>query len=93
MYKSIFESQCQARKRKEINLEATKRLKDFPGGSVVKNLPAIEGDAGESGLIPGWEDPLEEEMSTPSGILAGIIPRTEELYGLQSTGSQRARQD
>ena len=30
MYKSIFESQCQARKRKEINLEATKRFKGFP---------------------------------------------------------------
>ena len=25
----------------------------FPGGSVVKNLPANAGDAGDMGLIPG----------------------------------------
>ena len=25
----------------------------FPGGSVVKNLPANAGDAGDVGLIPG----------------------------------------
>ena len=25
----------------------------FPGDSVVKNLPASAGDAGDSGLIPG----------------------------------------
>ena len=25
----------------------------FPGGSVVKDLPANAGDAGDSGLIPG----------------------------------------
>ena len=28
---------------------------DFPGGSVVKNLPANAGDAGDVGLIPGLE--------------------------------------
>ena len=27
----------------------------FPGGSVVKNLPANAGDAGDVGLIPGLE--------------------------------------
>ena len=25
----------------------------FPGGSVVKNLPANTGDTGDAGLIPG----------------------------------------
>jgi len=29
-----------------------------------------------------WEDALEEEMATHSGILAWEIPRTEELGGL-----------
>ena len=29
------------------------RLKVFPHGSVVKNLPTIAGDAGDVGLIPG----------------------------------------
>ena len=41
----------------------------------------------------GEEDPLEEEMATPSSILAGILPRIEEPDGLQSVGSQRVRHD
>ena len=28
-------------------------MKGFPGGSVIKNLPANAGDAGYVGLIPG----------------------------------------
>ena len=28
--------------------------KGFPGGAVVKNLPARSGDARDTGLIPGW---------------------------------------
>ena len=27
----------------------------FPGGSLLKNLPANTGEAGDSGLIPRWE--------------------------------------
>ena len=34
------------------------------------------------------EDPLEEEMTTCSSILARKIPWTEEPRGLQSIGSQ-----
>ena len=60
----------------------------FPGGSVLKNLPS---NVGEAGLIPGQEDPLEEEMETYSSILAWEIPGTEEPEGLQSMGSQRVR--
>ena len=37
----------------------------------------------------GWEDTLEKEMATHSGILAWKIPLIEEPGGLQSTGSQR----
>ena len=33
----------------------------FPGGSEVKNLPVNAWDTGDVGLIPGQEDPLEEE--------------------------------
>ena len=29
------------------------RYKGFPGGRVVKNLPANAGDAGDTGSIPG----------------------------------------
>ena len=28
-------------------------FRGFPGGTVVKNLPANAGDAGDAGLIPG----------------------------------------
>ena len=40
-----------------------------------------------------WEDPLEEEMATPSSILAWTIPWTEEPGGLSSMGSQRVGHD
>ena len=38
----------------------------------------------------GWEDPLEEEMTTHSSILAWGIPRTEEPGGLQSWGHKES---
>ena len=53
--------------------------KGFPGGSVVKNLPALQ----EMWVLPlGQEDPLEEEMATHPSILAWEIPWTEEPCGL-----------
>ena len=36
---------------------------------VVKNLPADAGNVRDSALIPGQEDPLEEDMATHSRIL------------------------
>ena len=57
----------------------------FPDGSVLKNLPANIGAAGD---ILVWEEPMEEEMGTYSGILAGTIPWTEDPGGLQSIGLQ-----
>ena len=45
-------------------------LMGFPGGSVVKNLPANAGDTGDAGSIPGSGRSLEEEMATHSGIPA-----------------------
>ena len=44
-----------------------------------------------AGLIPGWEDPPEEEMATHSSILAWRIPWTEEPGRLQPMGSHRVR--
>ena len=41
----------------------------------------------------GWEDPLEEERSTHSSILAGKIPWMEELAGLQAMESQKVGHD
>ena len=42
------------------------------GGPRIRNSPANAGD----GSIPGWEDPLEKEMATPSNILDWEIPWT-----------------
>ena len=41
----------------------------------------------------GWEDPLEEEMTTHSSTLAWKISWTEERGRLQSMGSQRIGHD
>ena len=57
------------------------------GGSVVKNLPAMQ-----ETLIwsLGQKDPLKKAMATHSIILACKIPWTEEPDGLQSMGSQKS---
>ena len=54
----------------------------FPGGSVVKNLPARAGNARTWVQSLGWEDPQEEEMATHSSIIAWKIPYPEETDGL-----------
>ena len=55
-----------------------------------KESACSAGDAGDSGLIPGWEDPLEEEMATHASILAWEIAWTEEPGEPQSIGSQES---
>ena len=62
----------------------------FPGGSVVKTLPA---NAGDVGLIPGSGRSLEKEMPTDSSSVAWEITCTENSGGLQSMGSQRVEHD
>ena len=52
---------------------------------MVKNLPAMQDTLVQS---LGGEDPLAEDMATHSSSLAWKIPWTEELGGLQYTGSQ-----
>ena len=61
----------------------------FPGGSVVKNLPASAGDTGDAVPSLGQGDPLEKEMATYSSILSWRIPVIEQPGGLRSMGSQR----
>ena len=56
----------------------------------IKNLPAMQEIQTHSLSL---EDPLEKGMATHSNILAWKIPWTEELGGLQSTGSQRVGHD
>ena len=65
----------------------------FPGGSVVKNLPAIQETQKMWVQLLAWENPPEEGMTTQCSIFPCRIPRTEEPGGLQPTGSHRAEHD
>ena len=56
----------------------------FPGGTVVKNLPAMQETQETWVQSLGWEDPLEKETATHSTTLAWKISWTEEPGGLQS---------
>ena len=67
------------------------RVLGFPGGSAVKKSPAMQEPQEMWVWSLGWEDPLEEDMATHSGILAWRIPWTEEPGRLQSTGLPRVR--
>ena len=71
-------------------------LSNFPSTDpqvalVVKNPPTDMQETGVGSLV--WEDPLEEEMTTHSSILAWRTPWTEEPGGLLSIGSQRLQHD
>ena len=56
------------------------RIKEnFPGGSVVKNLPAMQETRVRS---LSQKDPLEKGTATHSSILAWRIPWIEERGGL-----------
>ena len=57
----------------------------FPGGSVVKNLPAMQETYV---LFLGQGDALEKEMATHSSILPWKIPQSP--GGLQSMGLQKS---
>ena len=62
--------------------------RDFPGDSVVKNLPAMQETQVQS---LGGEDPVEEGMANHSSTVAWRIPWTKEPGRLQSMVSHRVR--
>ena len=71
-------------------INQVRRLRASLVAQSVKNLPAVLETRVRS---LGREDPLEEEMATPSSILAWRITWIEEPGGLQSMGSQRVGHD
>ena len=62
-------------------------VQGFPGGSVLKNLPASAGDVGS---IPGLGRSPREGNSNPPQYSYLKNPMTEEPEGLQSTGLQKS---
>ena len=50
------------------------KRRDFPGVSVVKNMPEMQEQQEAWVHSLGQEDPLEEGMATHSSILAWRIP-------------------
>ena len=57
---------------------------------VVQNTPA---NAGDVGLIPGSEDPLEKEMATRSVFLPGESHGQRSLVGYSPWGCKRVGHD
>ena len=62
----------------------------FPGDSAVKYLPAVQELQEMWVRSLGWEDPLEEGMTTHSSIRAWRIPWIEKPGRLQATESQKS---
>ena len=65
----------------------------FPGGSAIKNWPAMQETQETWVQSLGQKDPLEEDMATHSSILWGKIQWTEEPGRLQFTVLQRVGHD
>ena len=68
-------------------------LDGFPSVSVVKKPPAVQETQEMWVQSLGWEDPLEEKMTTHSSILIWRNPWTEGTGELQSMRSQRVGHD
>ena len=62
------------------------QTKGFPGGAVVKNLPANAGVQEMRVQSLSQEGPLEEEMATYFSIISWKIPWAEEPGRLQFMG-------
>ena len=58
----------------------------FPGSSVVKNMPAGEEAAGDTGTIPGWERSPGGGHGNPLQCSCWRIPGTGEPGRLPSLG-------
>ena len=69
-------------------LMETCRTLSYPGGSAIKNLPAMQETRVQS---LGGEDTLGEGMAIHSSTLAWRIPWTEDFGKLQFIGSHRVR--
>ena len=63
----------------------------FPGGLVVKNLPANAGGPGDTGSIPrSGKTPLEKEMATAPVFLPGKAHEQGSLAGYSPWGCKES---
>ena len=76
-----------------LSLRSPHLFKGFPGGSVIKNLPANVGEARDVGSIPGLGRFPGGGQGNPLQYSYPEIPWTEEPGGLQSMGPQRVRRN
>ena len=53
----------------------------LPGGSVLKNPPAVQDTKETEAQSLGWEDLLEDGMATHSSILAWRMPTDRGAWG------------
>ncbi|XP_069430414.1 growth factor receptor-bound protein 14 isoform X1 [Ovis canadensis] len=93
---ACFPKQIQGKNSEFLSLEVSDCRRQmtsvrwgFPGGAVVKNPSASEGDSGDFFSLC-WEDPLEEETATCSSILAWKIPWTEVIKVYSEDETSRA---
>ena len=66
---------------------------DFPGCSVVKNLPAMQETQETQVPSLGAEDPLEKEVAPHSSILAWRFHGQRKLVCYSPWGYKRVRHD
>ena len=66
-------------------------LKDFPGGSVVKNLPANAGDAGDVDSIPGLRRSPGEGNGNPFQYSCLENPTDREAWWATVRGVTKSR--
>ena len=89
----VLSAQVAAAAAPSVSVAATAVLTNARASVVaqrLKHLPAMRESQVQS---LAWEDPLEKEMVTHSGILAWRVPWREEPGRLQSTGLQRVGHD
>ena len=65
--------------------------KGFPGGSAVKNLPAMQELQETQFRSLGWEDPPEKDMATHSSVLAWRIPMDRGAWWATVHGVTKSR--
>ena len=87
---SVSQLECSALPSLFILFKTWTLCQGFPGSSVGKEFPAMQGTQVRS---LGGEDPLEKEMVTHSGVLAWRIPWTEKPGELESMGLPRVGHD